>query len=220
MFTGLVETVGTITALRKQGDGLWALSVEAPSIAEAIRPGQSLCVSGACLTVTSSAGTICTVDVMAETMKRTKFGGLRPGAGVNLERALAADGRLDGHIVTGHVDCTTRIRRCSRGRDGYVLSFPLPDELLRMTVPQGSITVDGVSLTVSSLTDEACSVSLIPATLESTTLGGLRAGDEVNIETDILGKYVRRLLERGRSPLSARSLEDAGWMDHAQGGWI
>lgn len=220
MFTGLVETVGVVTTLRKRGDGLWALSVEAPSIAAAIRPGQSLCVSGACLTVTSVAGGGCTVDVMAETMRRTKFGGLRPGAGVNLERALAVDARLDGHIVTGHVDCTTRIRRCSRGRDGYVLSFPLPEDLLLMTVPQGSIAVDGVSLTVSSLTEEACSVSLIPATLESTTLGGLRAGDEVNIETDILGKYVRRLLGRGISSLSIRRLEDAGWTDHAQGGWL
>lgn len=213
MFTGLVEAVGVIVAVQRRREDLWSLSIEAPAVAAEMAPGQSLCVSGACLTVTSSEGGRCVVDVMAETMRRTTLKDGRPGTRVNLERALAVGGRLDGHIVSGHVDCTSKIRRIGRGRDGHVLSFLLPGDRAQETVSQGSIAVDGVSLTVSAMMGAECSVSLIPSTLERTTLGGLAVGDEVNIETDILGKYVRRVLGRGTTALSAQDLENAGWLE-------
>lgn len=219
MFTGLVETVGTLVSFRPAGM-CTALSLRAPLFAGELVPGQSVAVCGACLTVTALEGEIFSVDVMPETLKKTKLRSLRPGARVNLERALRADGRLDGHIVTGHIDGVVPVREISRGRDGFLLTFTLEEETASLVVLRGSVAVDGVSLTVARLAGSSCTVGLIPATLEATTLGDLRPGDEVNIETDILGKYVRRLLETGASfhtntgasSLSPESLRDAGWI--------
>lgn len=219
MFTGLVETVGTVVSIRP-GGMCTILSLRAPLFAGELVPGQSVAVCGACLTVTALEGEIFSVDVMPETLKKTKLRTLRPGARVNLERALRADGRLDGHIVTGHIDGVVPVREISRGRDGFLLTFTLEEEMASLVVPRGSVAVDGVSLTVARLSGVSCTVGLIPATLGATTLGDLRPGHEVNIETDILGKYVRRLLESGvsshtnsgASSLSRESLRDAGWI--------
>lgn len=219
MFTGLVETVGTVVSLRPGGICA-VLTLRAPSFGAELVPGQSVAVCGACLTVTALERESFSVDIMPETLKKTKLRSLRPGMRVNLERALRADGRLDGHIVTGHVDGVVPVREISRGRDGVLLTLGLDGETASLVVPRGSVAVDGVSLTVARLTGTSCTVGLIPSTLEATTLGDLRPGDEVNIETDILGKYVRRLLEAGAftnkntgaSALSPDSLRDAGWM--------
>jgi len=219
MFTGLLETVGTVVSLRP-GGVCTVLSLRAPLFAGELVYGQSVAVCGACLTVSALEGEIFSVDVMPETLKKTKLRSLRPGTRVNLERALRADGRLDGHIVTGHIDGVAPVRDVSRGRDGFLLTLFLDGETASMVVPRGSVAVDGVSLTVARLSGASCTVGLIPATLEATTLGDLRPGDEVNIETDILGKYVRRLLETGASfntntgasSLSPDSLRDAGWI--------
>lgn len=219
MFTGLVETVGTVVSLRPAGM-CTVISFRASLFAGKLVPGQSVAVCGACLTVTALEGDIFSADVMPETLKKTKLRSLRPGARVNLERALRADGRLDGHIVTGHIDWVAPVREISRGPDGFLLTFTLGRETEPLVVPRGSVAVDGVSLTVAGLAGASCTVGLIPATLEATTLGDIRPGDEVNIETDILGKYVRRLLETGAftnkntgaSSLSPESLREAGWI--------
>lgn len=219
MFTGLVEAIGNVLNLRTtQGGGL--LTIRAPFLASELAMGQSVAVAGVCLTVCSPGEDVFSVDVMPETLKKTKLGSLRPGAPINLERALRVDGRLDGHIVTGHIDGVAAVREIARGREGFLVTFSLTEEMAALTVPLGSIAVDGVSLTVARTSGASCTVGLIPTTLESTTLGDLRAGDEVNIETDILGKYVKRLL-RGGTPsnyttestsLSRETLREAGWL--------
>lgn len=219
MFTGLVEAIGNVLNLRTtQGGGL--LTIRAPFLAPELAMGQSVAVAGVCLTVCSPGEDVFSVDVMPETLKKTKLGSLRPGAPINLERALRVDGRLDGHIVTGHIDGVAAVREIARGREGFLATFSLTEEMAALTVPLGSIAVDGVSLTVARTSGASCTVGLIPTTLESTTLGDLRAGDEVNIETDILGKYVKRLL-RGGTPsnyttestsLSRETLREAGWL--------
>lgn len=219
MFTGLVETIGSIVSLNAC-DELAVLSLRAERFAGELMLGQSVAVSGACLTVSGIDGNVFAVDMTPETLKKTKFRNIHAGTKVNLERALLATGRLDGHIVTGHVDGLGQVRKLLRNREGYILTLSMEEEISHMMVPQGSITVDGVSLTVARRAGNTCSVSLIPTTLESTTLGELRPGDEVNIETDILGKYVRQFLEgyfltskhTNTSILSRDVLRDAGWL--------
>lgn len=219
MFTGLVETVGKVTNLRSTEAG-GVLGISAPFFASELALGQSVAVSGVCLTVCSLAGDVFSVDVMPETLKKTRLGSLKAGGKVNLERALRADGRLDGHIVTGHIDGVAFVREVTRGREGHLATFSLTEEMASLTVPLGSIAVDGVSLTVARISGLSCTVGLIPSTLGSTTLGDLRAGSEVNIETDILGKYVKRLLQGGGQPhfngsstsLSRETLREAGWL--------
>lgn len=219
MFTGLVETVGSIVSVRSVGMNT-LLRIHAGAFCETLSRGQSVAVSGACLTVSGIDGEFFSADVMPETMKKTKLRNVHPGMKVNLERALRADGRLDGHIVTGHVDGIGIVREVSRDMNGYILSITLGGDLAGMMVPQGSVAVDGVSLTVARFSDDSCAVSLIPETLEMTSLGVLKPGDEVNVETDILGKYVRRFLEgrnvslpKAQSPSITRdTLREAGWI--------
>ncbi|MGI6252592.1 MAG: riboflavin synthase [Aminivibrio sp.] len=219
MFTGLVETVGTVVSL-KSGEGGVVLSIRAPLYEGELSPGQSVAVSGACLTVISEEGGLFSVDVMPETLKATGLGSLRPGSAVNLERALRADGRLDGHIVTGHVDGLATVREIRTGREGHLMVLGLDGETASLVVAKGSIAVDGVSLTVARASEDSCTIGLIPVTLRTTTLGGLRPGDRVNIETDILGKYVKKFLAGGTSgnsknrasSLTPEFLRDAGWL--------
>lgn len=193
MFTGLVETTGSVSSFRRAGE-VFRLAVKAPAIASELILGQSVAVSGACLSVTSVTGDTFEVDMMPETAERTWFGSrMKPGVSVNLERALRVGDRLDGHMVLGHVDGTAVLRELSGGRTREAL-FSAPPSLTRGIVPKGSVAIDGVSLTVINVTDSSFSVGLIPTTLDSCTLGGLGVGGTVNIETDILGKYVERLL--------------------------
>jgi riboflavin synthase len=198
MFTGIVEEKGTVVALEPLGDAA-RLTIRGPVVASDATHGDSISVNGCCLTVAElgDEGTF-SADVMAESLARTSLGDLDEGAEVNLERAMAAGARMGGHIVQGHVDGTARLIDRTPSEHWELVRFALPDGLARYLVEKGSITVDGVSLTVVEIADEPdgswFSVSLIPTTLADTTLGSRRPGDRVNLEVDVLAKYVERLL--------------------------
>ena len=195
MFTGLIETTGIVRSFRASG-AYYDLSIEAEKFSEELKNGQSISVSGACLTVTQYEKNIFQVQVMRETVKRTWFGKLlRPGMSVNLERAMKLTDRLDGHLVLGHVDGTAVLREIHGTETKEAIFEPENKDLLSGIVEKGSIAVDGVSLTVINVTDKNFSVGLIPETLKFCTLGNLKTGNYVNLETDILGKYVARLLK-------------------------
>lgn len=194
MFTGLVEARGTVYEMWL-AEGAARLTVEVPlHLAESARLGDSLAINGCCLTVVGIDGRRLAFDAGAETLTRTNLGELRPGDLVNLERPLAADGRLGGHFVQGHIDGTGAVERIERAGEWITMGFRVPQALARQMVPKGSVAVDGVSLTLVDVEAERFSVALIPHTLEVTTLGTRRPGDRVNIETDILGKYVEKML--------------------------
>ena len=193
MFTGLIETIGTVRNFHQTGT-FYTLSIES-SFTNELVIGQSVSVSGACLTVTRKSGSIFDVEMMRETFMRTWFGkNLRSGTRVNLERAMRLTDRLDGHLVLGHVDGVAVLKEI-RGRETKEAVF-VPDDksLLKGIVEKGSVCIDGVSLTVIDAGSSSFSVGLIPATLEATTLGDLKSGSMINLETDILGKYVERLM--------------------------
>jgi riboflavin synthase len=192
MFTGLIECTGRVAALRRSGDRA-VLEVSAPLPANEISIGDSIAVNGACLTVITIQGDRFSFDVSPETVARTSFVSVQPGSPVNLERALTFGGRLDGHLVTGHIDCVGRIENRVQQGNAVILGFSLPREQARMLVEKGSVAVDGISLTVNAVSDSGFSVSIIPHTLEKTSLAGIGPGKMVNVETDIIGKYVARL---------------------------
>lgn len=198
MFTGIVEELGTVLALDTTVvDGApdsARLTIRGPLVTGDATHGASISVNGVCLTVVTHEAGEFTVDVMAQTLALTSLGALRPGDRVNLERAMAADGRFGGHVVQGHVDGTGTILARTPGERWELVEVSLPHELAGYVVAQGSITIDGVSLTVAGLTHDALTVSLIPTTLELTTLGTKGVGDPVNLEVDVLAKYVERLL--------------------------
>lgn len=198
MFTGLIEDVGEVVAVTP-GEEITALAIRSPLIAADASLGASIAVSGVCLTVTAVDADVLTLEAMPQTLQVTTTGQLRVGSRVNLERAVRADTRLGGHIVQGHVDETAVLRSVRPGTDWTQLRFALPGSLVALVVDRGSITVEGVSLTVSAVSGPAerepwFEVSLIPATLLTTTLGDLVAGDTVNVESDVLARHVERLL--------------------------
>jgi riboflavin synthase len=200
MFTGLIEEKGTVTALDQLGDAV-RLTIRGPVVTSDAAHGDSISVNGCCLTVAELHGDAFSADVMAESLARTSLGDLEPSSEVNLERAMAAGDRMGGHIVQGHVDGTGRLLDRTTSDNWDLLRFSLPGDLARYLVEKGSVTVEGVSLTVVEVVDGTTaadeswfSVSLIPTTLADTTLGGLAAGDQVNLEVDVLAKYVERLL--------------------------
>ena len=194
MFTGLVETKGTIAAIVEQPPGR-RLTVRAGCVAEGASIGDSICINGCCLTVVAIDGEQLGFEAGEETLSRTNLGQLQVGSGVNLERSLAVGDRLGGHYVTGHIDALgTLIERRDDPPWAY-LRFQLPRSLASQVAEKGSIAVDGVSLTVVDADDESFSVALIPHTLEVTTLGDRAMGDSVNLETDVLAKYVQRSLQ-------------------------
>jgi len=192
MFTGLIEEIGEVVAVEPSGDGT-RLTVRAPLAVEDARHGASIAVGGVCLTVVGWGADWFAADVMRETVDVTTIGRATPGTRVNVERAMRADGRLGGHIVQGHVDGTSEVREVRPGAQWRVIRFALDPEHAPLVAKKGSITVDGVSLTVSDAGDDWFEVSLIPETLEATTLGALAPGDRVNIETDILARHIARL---------------------------
>ena len=192
MFTGIVRERGCVVAAERNGDGL-RLRVEAPETASAAAPGDSVAVSGCCLTVTAVANGGFEFDAVPETIARTNLGHLAAGSDVNLEPALRAGEQLGGHFVQGHVDGTARVERLDPEGDGARLTLTLPPGLLRYCVEKGSIAVDGVSLTIATLRDDGIEIALVPFTLERTTLGAAAHGDELNIEVDLLAKYAERL---------------------------
>ena len=194
MFTGIVEELGTVAAVEDQGDAV-RLTVTSPLVLEDAAPGDSIAVNGCCLTVTEHDGTTWTADVMQETLDKTSLHGVQPGDRVNLERAVTADKRLGGHIVQGHVDGVGRVVSRTPSEHWEVVEVELPDRAMaRYLVDKGSITVDGVSLTVVEARDGTFTVSLIPETLARTTLGTRQPGDRVNLEVDVLAKHVEKLL--------------------------
>ena len=195
MFTGIIERVGRILEIER-GDELVTFLVEAGEVAEGVPIGASVAVNGACLTVTEvGAGTL-RFDAIPETLEKTSLGGLSAESPVNLERALRADGRLDGHIVQGHVDATGRVAALERDGDDVRFAVECDAAFAEQLVPKGSVAIDGVSLTVVDVAPEGFDVALIPHTLRETTLGDRVVGDAVNLEADVLGKYVLRYLAR------------------------
>jgi riboflavin synthase len=193
MFTGIVEELGTVASIEHGADSA-VLRITGPVVVSDAAHGASIAVNGVCLTVTDHDDESFTVDVMAETLRRSSLGALRAGDRVNLERAMPADGRFGGHVVQGHVDGTSTIVSRTPGDRWETVGMTLPADLAPYVVEKGSITVDGVSLTVASLGEDAFTVSLIPTTLELTTLGTKGVGDPVNLEVDVIAKYVERLL--------------------------
>jgi riboflavin synthase len=199
MFTGIVEEVGTVVALDLAPDGSpdgdARLTLRGPLVTSDARHGDSIAVSGVCLTVAELPGDgTFVVDVMPESLRRTALGDLAPGAAVNLERAVRADARLGGHVVQGHVDGVGTVRRRDPGPRWDEVEVALDPSLARYVAEKGSVAVAGVSLTVTAVGDDWFGVSLIPTTLAETTLGGAAVGSRVNLEVDVLAKYVERLL--------------------------
>jgi riboflavin synthase len=208
MFTGIVEGTGTVAVLAAAADGSGArLEVEAPWLAGELRLGESVAVNGCCVTVAEPTAAGFAADLVAETLRRTALGGLAAGARVNLERPLALGGRLGGHLVQGHVDGVAKVLDRIPVGDGEEVRIELPAELERYVVEKGSIAVDGVSLTVAGVGPGWFSVALVPHTLEVTTLGDRRPGDPVQLEVDVVAKYVERLVAPMRAGADESSVE-------------
>lgn len=193
MFTGLVQELGTVAALEQQADAL-RLSIRAPQTVSDARLGDSIAINGVCLTIAESDGDIFCADVMQESLDRTGLGQLKEGARVNVEPALLPTTRLGGHMMQGHVDGTARLVSREHSEHWDVLRFSLPRDLARYVVEKGSIAVNGTSLTVSAVGEDWFEVSLIPTTLRETTHGESKVGDIVNLEVDVLAKYVEKML--------------------------
>lgn len=206
MFTGLVAELGTVQRLDRQGES-YHLTVSAVKVMQNLKIGDSVAVNGACLTVVDMHDSVFTADVMPETVRLTNIGSLHAGDKVNLERTLRLCDGLDGHIVSGHVEGLGTI--ISRRPEGIadVVKIAAEARLLRYILPKGSIAIDGISLTVTAVTDSSFSVAIIPHTAKETTLGFKGVGDKVNLETDIIGKYVERLLNTGAYGKSEKQLD-------------
>lgn len=193
MFTGIIEETGKVEAVAK-GSNSAVITIAAAKVLEDTRIGDSIAVNGVCLTVTSISGRKFSADVMAETLRRSSLGSLKHGSMVNLERAMAANGRFGGHIVSGHIDGVGVISSFEKEDNAVWVEIETSAKILRYIVEKGSITIDGISLTVAKLTDSSFAVSVIPHTGEETTLLNKKNGDIVNLENDIVGKYVERLM--------------------------
>ena len=193
MFTGIIEELGTVERVTR-GRVSAVLAIRAEAILSDLKIGDSVAVNGVCLTATSLTGHGFTADVMHETLDRSSLAGLGPGSPVNLERAMAADGRFGGHIVAGHVDGVGTIAAIEQDDNAIWFTITAPEQVLRYVVENGSIAIDGISLTVARVEPDRFAVSVIPHTAAVTLLGRRRVGDRVNLESDIIGKYVERLL--------------------------
>lgn len=193
MFTGIIEEVGTLLAARKASKSE-SLTIEAPYVLQDAKVGDSIAVNGICLTATSISGNTFTADVMAETMRRTSLGTLYTGSKVNLERAMAAGGRFGGHIVSGHIDGTGTIVNMEREENAVWVTIETTPQIMKYIIEKGSIAIDGISLTVATVSTDRFQVSIIPHTGQETTLLTKKPGDIVNLENDVVGKYVEHLL--------------------------
>ena len=193
MFTGIIEELGEIVSIDRQGIS-GTIRIRAKKVLEGTKVGDSIAVNGICLTVTSMQDGMFTADVMAETIRRSSLAQAMAGDKVNLERAMAANGRFGGHIVSGHIDGTGTIRSYRREENAVWVTIETKPEILRLIVEKGSICIDGISLTVAGVTEDAFSVSIIPHTGEETTLLRHEPGAQVNLENDVVGKYVERLM--------------------------
>lgn len=213
MFTGLIETVGRVTVCQKRGAAA-VLTVTTSLPLSEIAIGDSVAVNGACLTVTAKHEATLTFDVSPESLAGTTIEGVRSGQSVNLERAMRLGDRMGGHIVTGHIDCIGKLLKSSETSGNRVLEFTIPPGHARYLVQKGSVSIDGISLTVNTVSPTGFSVNIIPLTYASTTLAQLKIGDRVNIETDIIGKYVERLTSPWKQDggLSMKTLAENGFI--------
>ncbi|PCG20519.1 MULTISPECIES: riboflavin synthase [Brachyspira] len=189
MFTGIVEEIGIVKSVQSK-----VITIEANKIFDDLHLGDSVAVNGTCLTVSSFDNKIFNADVTQETLNRTNLGSLKNGSRVNLERAMTLSGRFGGHIVSGHIDGVGSIKSMKKDDNAIILTIEVPRQLMKYIVEKGSVAVDGISLTVASLTDNTFSIAVIPHTLKETVLYYKKEGDKVNIENDVIGKYVERLL--------------------------
>ncbi|GAA2699384.1 riboflavin synthase [Actinoplanes palleronii] len=194
MFTGIIEELGEIIRLTDGKEDSAVIAVKGPLVTSDARDGDSISVNGVCLTVIDNVDGVFTADVMGETLRRSSLGALKVGGNVNLERAAALGSRLGGHLVQGHVDGVATVVGREAADQWEIVTFSLPAELARYVVEKGSITVDGVSLTVMAVTDDTFSVGMIPATSTNTVLGSKAIGEPVNLEVDVIAKYVEKML--------------------------
>ena len=216
MFTGIIQEVGTVIELRKRGRGC-RLDLKAPILSPGLKPGDSLAVSGVCLTVVEAKPPRLEMDVLAETVERSNLGLLKAGDPVNLEPSLKLGGELGGHLVTGHVDGVGKLVACRKTGEDWVLEVALPAELGGEVVEKGSIALEGVSLTVAGITDNLVSVHVIPYTCRNTNLGAMAEKSLLNVETDLIGKYVIAYLRKmggdaSKRPLDMSFLEEKGFL--------
>lgn len=213
MFTGLIEATGKVAGFIRQGSA-GVLRIETSLPLGEIALGDSIAVNGACLTVTDKKASLVAFDVSPETLSSTTIGHLVPGGLVNLERALRFGDRLGGHLVTGHVDAIASLQRLQTVSGNRVLDFTLPTDHLRYLVPKGSVAIDGISLTVNTVSESGFSVNIIPHTFQNTTLAGIVAGHTANIETDIIGKYVERMTKpwKATGGLTMQTLAENGFL--------
>jgi len=218
MFTGLVETVGVVRSIDRHGE-VTNIEIEAPDIASKLSLNESISVSGACLSVVKAERTSFTAEMMEETATITKLGMLKPFDRVNLERALKVGDRLGGHLVLGHVEGIGTVREISRKLQTCIIKIQADVSILRYVVPKGSIAIDGVSLTVISVNDTDFTVGVIPSTLKLTTLGSLKVKDLVNLETDIIGKYIERFLQSFSNNKKSGEQQELTWEKLAEYGW-
>ena len=194
MFSGIIETVGRVRTVRS-GEGGARIATEAGGLLDGVKLGDSISINGACMTVVEFAGQVFEADVSPESLRMTNLGGLKAGDGVNLERALALGDRLGGHMVTGHIDGLGEIRGRRADGDSIWLTVAAPPEVMRYIVFKGSVAVDGISLTVAACDEDSFSIAIIPHTSEATTLTEKKDGEAVNLEADLIGKYVEKLLD-------------------------
>jgi len=196
MFTGLIEELGTVKGIRSQSGGM-RLSIAGKTVLDGMKAGDSIAVNGACLTVVEMSHSLFGADVSKETLTKTTLGRLRVGDRVNLERAMRPADRLGGHLVAGHVDAVGVIRTIERTGEASLFTFEAPPEVSRYLIYKGSIAIDGISLTVNEVQGERFTVTIIPHTARQTTLGFKKAGDSVNLESDMIGKYVEKFVKTG-----------------------
>ncbi|MBN2569912.1 MAG: riboflavin synthase [Deltaproteobacteria bacterium] len=211
MFTGIIEGLGIVRSMTRRGED-FLLEVDAPFDMTDIKEGDSIAVNGACLTVTDIIGSLFTADVSAETLAKTNLGELKAGCSVNLEKALRLNSFLGGHLVLGHIDCVGKIFERSVRSSSVIFAIEIGKELDRYIVEKGSITVDGISLTVNSYENYRFYVNMVPHTAQMTTLGFKKRGDSVNIEVDILAKYIEKILNQKKG-IDMKFLSDHGFVE-------
>ena len=210
MFTGIIEAIGRVAAVQRRGDLLYLTIAPQAALTEIV-VGDSICVNGACLTVTALSPGGFQADCSSETQERTTLGSLTPHDEINLERALKMSDRLGGHLVTGHVDGTGYVTEVTRGAGSLTMTIRVPHELASYIVEKGSVAVDGVSLTTSRIAGDEFQVVVIPYTAQNTTLGRKRAGDRANIEVDLIGKYIKRFMQQGGAGIDKGFLAEHGF---------
>jgi riboflavin synthase len=213
MFTGIIESICTVK-MAQPARGGYMLMLELGSLAQDAKPGDSIAVNGTCLTITKLSGQIAQFDLSAETIKKSALGSLLPGSKVNVEKAMQANGRFDGHIVQGHIDAVAIIKSIERQGDFYNLKFAAEPDVLDYIVPKGSVAIDGISLTLTEVDSKSFAVTVIPTTWDKTILHLAKIGDKVNIETDIIAKMIKKQLEKvldSNSSLTVEKLKELGF---------